>query len=335
MPGRMDLDLVFLGTAASVPTAGRGLASALVRRGGARLLFDCGEGTQRQLMRSTGLAELDAIFLTHLHADHVMGLPGMLKTFALRERSEPLLLVGPNHLKRFLRDSYHLIGTLPYDIEVLETAGGKVWSSDGASILAIPTEHGVPSVGYRLEEEDRPGRLDVERARELGVTNGPDFGVLQRGGDLTLDDGTVVRASEVVGEHRSGRRIVYTGDTQACEYVRDAARDATLLVHEATFLEEDAARARQTRHATAEAAALTAAAANVGLLALTHVSPRYLPRDIQAEARAVFPNTVVARDFDLVELPYPERGAPRFVPGGGRPERTAAPAARPAAIDPA
>ncbi|MCW2974495.1 MAG: ribonuclease [Thermoleophilia bacterium] len=319
----MDLDLVFLGTAASVPTASRGLASALVRRGGARLLLDCGEGTQRQLMRSTGLAELDAIFLTHLHADHVMGLPGMLKTFALREREAPLLLVGPNHLKRFLRDSYHLIGTLPYDVEVVETAGGEVWAADGASMLAIPTEHGVPSVGYVLEEEDRPGRLDVEHARALGVTHGPDFGVLQRGDDVTVEDGTVVRAVDVVGESRSGRRVVYTGDTRACSVVRDASRNATLLVHEATFLQEDIVRANKTNHATAEEAALTAAAADVGMLALTHISSRYLTRDVVREARDVFPGAIVARDFDLIELPYPERGAPQLVPGGGRPTRVA------------
>ncbi|MBC7460833.1 MAG: ribonuclease Z [Thermoleophilia bacterium] len=319
----MDLDLVFLGTAASVPTASRGLASALVRRGGARLLFDCGEGTQRQLMRSTGLAELDAIFLTHLHADHVMGLPGMLKTFALREREQPLVLVGPTGLNRFLRDSSHLIGTLPYDLDVRQTAGGEVWAADGASMLAMPTEHGVPSVGYVLDEEDRPGRLDVERARALGIVNGPDFGVLQRGGDVTTDAGTVVRAADVVGESRSGRRVVYTGDTRACSVVRDASRDATLLVHEATFLQQDLARANKTNHATAEEAALTAVAANVSMLALTHISSRYLTRDVVQEARAIFPDAIVARDFDLIDLPYPERGTPRLVPSGGRPPRTA------------
>ncbi|MCW2949229.1 MAG: ribonuclease, partial [Thermoleophilia bacterium] len=323
MAGRMDLDLVFLGTAASVPTARRGLASALVRPGGARQLFDCGEGTQRQLMRSTGLAELDVILLTHLHADHVLGLPGMLKTFGLRERDQPLTVTGPPGLKRFWRDMQFVIGRLPYEVDIVETAGGEVWSSGDAYITAIPTEHGVASVGYVLDEHDRPGRFDVERAQQLGVTNGPDFGVLQRGGDVTTTDGRIVRSVEVVGEHRSGRRVVYTGDTEACSVVRDAARDATLLIHEATFLEDDCARARQTHHATAHEAALTAAAADVQLLALTHISTRYTARDVLAEARAVFADTIVARDFDLIDLPYPERGAPVLVPGGGRPPRQA------------
>ena len=318
----MDLDLVFLGTAASVPTASRGLASALMRRGGARLLFDCGEGTQRQLMRSTGLADLDAVFITHLHADHVLGLPGMLKTFGMRDRELPLLITGPPGLRRFWRDMQVVIGRLPYEVVLEETAGGEVWSTGDAHITAIPTEHGVPSVGYVLDEEDRPGRFDVQEARRLGVAEGADFGVLQRGGDVTARDGSTVRSQDVVGESRSGRRVVYTGDTRACSIVRDASRDATLLVHEATFLQEDIRRANDTNHATAHEAALTAAAANVQMLALTHISTRYLTRAVAAEARAVFPDAFVARDFDLIELPYPERGAPRLVPSGGRPGRS-------------
>ncbi|MCW2960155.1 MAG: rnz [Thermoleophilia bacterium] len=315
----MDLDLVVLGSAASVPSAARGLSSALIRRGGARLLIDCGEGTQRQLMRSTGLGELDAVLLTHLHADHVLGLPGMLKTFGLRDRTEPLLIAGPPGLDRFLRVLQPVIGRLPFRLEVEETDGmDATWSQDGCIVRAIPTDHGVPSVGWVLEEEDRPGRFDVDHARALGVREGADFGVLQRGGDVIAADGTTVTSSQVLGEHRSGRTIVYTGDTAACVAVREAAHEATLLVHEATFLEVDADRARETGHSTAHDAALTAAAANVELLVLTHVSTRYMPREIEREARGVFAASVVARDFDLVELPFPERGAPRHVVRGGR-----------------
>lgn len=318
----MDLDVVFVGTAASVPTAGRGLSSLLIRRGGERLLIDCGEGTQRQLMRSTGLADLDAVFITHLHADHVLGLPGMLKTFGMRDRTQPLRVVGPPGIERFWRDMQRVVGRLPYSIDLLQLAEGTAWHGEDYVVEAIPTEHGVPSIGFVLDEDDRPGRFDVDRARELGVEEGRAFGVLQRGEDVTLGDGRVVRSTEVVGESRTGRRIVYTGDTAACSIVRDAARDATLLVHEATFLQEDAERARATGHATALDAALTAAAADAHLLALTHVSNRYAPRQLAEEASAVFAPTVVARDFDLIELPFPERGEPRHVPRGGRPERT-------------
>ncbi|MEO6867265.1 MAG: MBL fold metallo-hydrolase, partial [Gaiellales bacterium] len=245
----MDLDVVFLGTAASVPSASRGLSSMLIRRGGERLLIDCGEGTQRQLMRSTGLSEIDCVLITHLHADHVLGLPGMLKTFGLRERSEPLRVVGPRGLERFWNDMSRVVGRLPYEVDVLQLEDGIAWHGDGYVVEAVPTNHGIPSIGYLLDEDDRPGRFDVEAARALGVTPGEDFGVLQRGGDVTLADGSVVQSHQVVGEHRYGRRVVYTGDTTATSSIRDAARDATLLVHEATFLQEDAERARSTHHA--------------------------------------------------------------------------------------
>lgn len=318
----MDLDVVFLGTAASVPSAGRGLSSMLIRRGGDRLLIDCGEGTQRQLMRSTGLADVDVILITHLHADHVLGLPGLVKTFGLRDRDKPLVIAGPHALQQFWSAMRRtVIGTLPYDVEIVPVHHEVAWSGEGYRVEAIPTEHGIPSVGYALIEEDRPGRFDVGRARELGVSNVADYGVLQRGGEVVADTGDTVHPHDVLGEHRLGRRIVYSGDTAACGAVRDAARDATLLVHEATFLQEDAERARATCHSTALDAALTAAAANVHLLALTHVSTRYAPRALAEEAATAFDNVVVARDFDRIDLPFPERGEPVHEPRGGRPRR--------------
>jgi ribonuclease Z len=316
----MDLDVVFLGTAASVPSAGRGLSSMLIRRGGDRILIDCGEGTQRQLMRSTGLADLDVILITHLHADHVLGLPGLVKTFGLRDRDKPLVIAGPHSLQQFWSAMRRtVIGTLPYDVEIVPVHHEVAWRGDDYRIEAVPTEHGIPSVGYALIEGDRPGRFDAARARELGVTDVRDFGVLQRGGEVVGESGDTVRPEDVLGEHRLGRRIVYTGDTAACGAIREAARDATLLVHEATFLQEDADRARQTNHSTAHDAALTAAAANARMLALTHVSTRYAPRALAEEASPVFENVIVARDFDRIDLPFPERGEPVHEPRGGRP----------------
>ncbi|MCW2921903.1 MAG: rnz [Thermoleophilia bacterium] len=300
----------------------------LIRRGGDRILIDCGEGTQRQLMRSTGLADLDVILITHLHADHVLGLPGLVKTFGLRDRDKPLVIAGPPALQQFWAAMRRtVIGTLPYDIEIVPVHHEVAWSGEDYRIEAVPTEHGIPSVGYALIEDDRPGRFDADRARELGVTDVREFGVLQRGGDVVTEAGETVRPADVLGEHRLGRKIVYTGDTAACSSVREAARDATLLVHEATFLQEDAERARQTHHSTALDAALTAAAANVRMLALTHVSTRYVPRTLEEEATAVFDTAFVARDFDRIDLPFPERGEPVHEPRGGRPRHESAEAA--------
>jgi ribonuclease Z len=330
----VDLDLVFIGTSASAPTGARGLSSALIRRGGDRLLIDCGEGTQRQLMRSTGLADVDAILITHMHGDHVLGLPGILKTFGLRDRERPLTIVGPSGLHRFWRDMDRVIGHLDYRVDVEELADGDVaWDGDGYYVEAVATEHGVPSLGWLLAEEDRPGRFDVAAARKLGVEPGSDFGRLQHGEDVTLADGSIVRSSDVVGESRSGRRLVYSGDTRPCDGIFDVARDATLLVHEATFLHEDLARARDTNHTTALEAAQLAADANVGMLALTHISTRYTPRELRDEACREFEHTVVARDFDIIELPLPERGAAQHIVRGARTKHEA-PAAPSAAAGP-
>jgi ribonuclease Z len=335
----MDLDLVFLGTAGSVPTPGRGLASMLLRRGGERMLFDCGEGTQRQMMRSCGMGDIEVVLLTHLHADHVLGLPGMLKTFALRERETPLSVVGPSGTAAFFRLLQPVIGRLSYDLDVEEVpGGGEAWSGPGYVVDAVPTEHSVRSLGYALREFDRPGQFDLDAARALGVPEGPAFGRLQRGQDVELEDGTIVRPAQVLGEARSGRTVVYSGDTRACRAIREASAGANVLVHEATFALDEVARSVETGHSTAHDAAITAAAADVDMLALTHVSTRYLGRELLAEARDVFPNTVLPRDFDIIEVPFAERGPAVHVPGGARQPRAARAASAPeqgAAADPA
>jgi ribonuclease Z len=304
----MDLDVLFVGTAGSAPSAKRGLPATLIRRGGDRLLFDCGEGTQRQLVQSTGLLELEDIFITHFHADHVLGLPGMLKTFALRQRERPLTVYGPVGLRALFGMLKPLVGRVTFPIELYEVAPNDELARDGYRIAAYATDHAEGALGYALVEDQRPGPFDPERAIELGVTPGPDFGRLQQG---NVVDG--VHPEQVMGEPRRGRRIVLAGDTAPAEMTRLVAYEADLLVHEATFLEDEADRAAETRHSTARQAAELAAAAEVTMLALTHISPRYGGREVRDEARAAFPNTVVPRDFDRIEIPFPERGEPTLV----------------------
>ncbi|HVM68943.1 MAG TPA: ribonuclease Z [Gaiellaceae bacterium] len=318
----MDLDVVFVGTSGSMPTAQRAPSALLVRRGGDRLLFDCGEGTQRQLLRSDiGLVDLPEVYVTHFHADHVLGLPGMLKTFALRGREAPLSLYGPRGFAELMGSLRRVIGKLTYPYDVVELAPDHVLPRDGYDIRTFPVRHGTVALGYALVEHERPGRFDLEAADALGVPP-PDRGRLQRGEPVTLPDGRVVAPAEVLGEARLGRKLVVTGDTAPVQSVVDAAAGADLLVHEATFCEDEAERARETEHSTAREAAGVARAAGVRLLALTHLSSRYSGGDVEREAREVFPETVVPRDFDVVEIPFAERGVPELVKSGARRPRT-------------
>ena len=317
--------MVFLGTSGSTPTARRALAATLVRRGGDRLLFDCAEGTQRQLLRcDVGLVELEEIFLTHYHADHYLGLPGMLKTFSLRGRELPLTIYGPRGLRELLTTLRRIFGRLSYPLETVELEPGAALERDGHRLETFAVEHGVSSVGYALVEETRPGRFDVDTADRLGVPDGPARGLLQHGERVTLADGRVVAPTDVLGPPRAGRKLVLTGDTAPAASVVEAAASADVLVHEATFLAGERDRARETLHSTAGEAALVAREAGVKLLALTHVSTRYFGHEVVAEARELFPETVVPRDFDVIRIPFPERGAPELVRAGARADRAAA-----------
>jgi ribonuclease Z len=310
----MDLSLFFAGTAGSVPTARRGLPAILLRAGGERILLDCGEGTQQQLLRSAGLPELDAVFLSHFHLDHWLGLVGMLKTFDLRAREKPLAIHGPPGLKALFGLLRPVIGRTGYPLSLVELEPYEEVRFHGYAIGSFPVRHRVEAYGYAFVEDDRPGRFDAETARRLGVEEGPDFGRLQRG---EVVNG--VRPEQVVGEDRPGRRIVYSGDTAPCQTVEVLANSADVLVHEATFLSDERARARETGHSTAAQAAEIARDAGVRLLALTHLSTRYFPREIRDEACAVFANTVVPRDFDVIDVPFPERGEPMLVKGEPEP----------------
>jgi ribonuclease Z len=322
----MDLDVVFLGTAGSMPTAQRAPAALLVRRGGDRLLFDCAEGTQRQLLRSAvGLVDLPEIFLTHFHADHVLGLPGMLKTFSLRGRELPLEVYGPRGLVDLMSSLKRVVGKLSYHVELVELEPGDVVERDGYRVAAFAVAHGVSALGWSLIEASRPGRFDVAGADALGVPNGPERGRLQHGEAVTLADGTTITAAQVVGPPRPGRKLVITGDTAPSETIVEAAWGAQVLVTEATFSEEEHERARETMHQTAAQAADVAKRANVGMLALTHLSNRYFGPEIAREAREIFPETVVPRDFDVVEVPFEERGTPQLAKGGALRRRESEP----------
>ncbi len=304
----MDVSLFFAGTAGSVPSARRGLPAVLLRAGGDRLLFDCGEGTQQQLLRSVGLPELDAVFLTHYHLDHWLGLLGMVKTFDMRARERPLTLYGPPGLRGLIDAMRPVIGRTGYPLRLAELEPHEEVRFGGYLVAAFPVEHRVTAYGYAFVEDDRPGRFDAAAARALGVPDGPAFGRLQRGEEVGG-----VRPEQVVGPARPGRRIVLSGDTRPCQRTEVYAHGAEVLVHEATFLEDERARARETGHSTAAQAAELARDAGVRLLALTHLSTRYFPRDVRDEARAVFPATVVPRDFDAIDVPFPERGEPALV----------------------
>jgi ribonuclease Z len=320
----VDLDVVFLGTSGATPTAQRAPAATMVRRGGERILFDCAEGTQRQLLRcDIGLVELREVFLTHFHADHYLGLPGMLKTYSLRGRELPLTLYGPRGLRALLSSLGRIFGRLTYPVETVELEPGNHIERDGYRLETFAVNHGVTAVGYSLVEHERPGRFDVEAADALGVPDGPERGVLQRGEALTLGDGRRVDPAQVLGPPREGRKLVLTGDTAPAPSIVEAAAGADLLVHEATFLADEAERARETLHSTAGEAALVAREAEVRMLALTHLSTRYFGHEVMEEARESFPETVVPRDFDVIELPFRERGVPELVRAGARAHKAA------------
>jgi ribonuclease Z len=319
----MDLSVFFAGTAGSAPTARRGLPSLLVRRGGDRILFDCGEGTQRQLVSSVGLVELSEIFLTHYHADHWLGLPGMLKTFDLRGRDRPLAIHGPPGLRELLTLAMRTAGRVKYELQLVELAAGDVLERDGYKIAPVEVAHRVPALGYAVFEDGRPGVFDIEAATKLGLEPGPEFGRVQRGETVRG-----ITPEQVLGPPRAGRKLVISGDTAPCDSLALASHGADVLVHEATFASEELERARETGHSTAAQAATVARDAEVRMLALNHLSMRHPARTLRDEARAVFEPTVLPRDFDTIELPFAERGEPALVRWDAR---AAEPVGQPAA----
>ena len=283
------------------------MPALVVTRGGESLLFECGEGTQRQMMRYGVTFAFGDIFFTHFHGDHFLGVIGLVRTLGLQGRTEPLRLVGPRGAKKLLGEALALgVERQPFPVEIAEVEAGQVQKREGYELRVFDVEHGGGAIGYALVENERLGRFDPDRARALGVPEGPLWGKLQRAQAVRLDDGREVTPETIVGPPRPGRKLVYSGDTRPCASTVEAARGADLLVHEATFSEEERDRARETAHATAKEAAEVAKAAGVRKLVLTHLSARY-SRDSAAlldEARAVFPETVVAKDGLEIEVPF-------------------------------
>lgn len=304
----MPLSLRFLGTSASRPTVERGVSAIALEREGETLLFDCGEGTQRQMMRYGVSFNFGDVFFSHFHTDHYLGIIGLLRTMALQGRTEPLRCWGPRGAARIMRKCEALgADRLTFPLEITELSPGDAVQRRDYAVRAIGAEHrGAAALGWLVEEATRRGRFNPDRARELGIPEGPLWGRIHRGETITLPDGRSVPPSELVGATRPGRRLVITGDTRPCNATRDAAADADLLVHEATFGDEEAARALETGHSTAREAAILARDAGVLRLVLTHLSARYTRdvSDLEREARTVFPRTTIARDGLEIDVPF-------------------------------
>jgi ribonuclease Z len=303
------LTATFLGTGAATPTVDRNVAGLAVQRDGETLLFDCGEGNQRQMMRYAVGFSFTEIFFSHYHADHILGVTGLLRTMGLQDRSAPVTLYGPRGAQKILGTAISLgIERNKFPVDIREIRPGDRLPREEYDIVVFETDHRPDTVGYALAEHTRLGRFNPDRARELGVPEGPLWGRLHKGETILLDDGRQISPADLVGSPRRGRTLVYSGDTRPSLAVVEAARGADLLIHEATFGSDELERAKETGHSTAAEAARVAVEAGVRRLVLTHISPRYTrdAPELLAEARAIFPETVIARDGMVVDVPFPE-----------------------------
>jgi ribonuclease Z len=301
------LSVTFLGTGAATPTIDRNVAGLSVQREGEMLLFDCGEGNQRQMMRYGVGFSFKEVFFTHYHADHLLGITGLLRTMGLQDRSAPVTLYGPKGAQRILTAAVSLgIERNKFPVEIVEIKPGDTLVREEYDIVVFETEHRADTVGYALVEHTRRGRFNPDRARELGIPEGPLWGRLHKGLSVTLDDGRTFTPADLVGSPRPGRKLIYSGDTRPHLSVIEASKGADLLIHEATFAGDELERARETGHSTAAEAARVALEAGVRRLVLTHISSRYNrdAAELLAEARAVFPDTVIARDGLTLDVPY-------------------------------
>ena len=305
----MSLTVTFLGTSGAIPSTERNTSALAITREGETLLFDCGEGTQRQIMRFEVGLGFNEVFFTHFHADHYLGIIGLVRTMGILDRKDGITLYGPRGAKQILGDALKLgLEKNKFPVEIVELKPGDGLKRKEYVLATYPTSHRAETIGFALVENPRPGRFDVDKARAMGIPEGPLFGRLQKGETVTLPDGREIASKELVGPARPGRKVLYTGDTRPVAAVREAAKGADLLIHEATFADDEKARADETGHSTARQAAELAKAAGALRLALTHVSVRYAydVSGLLAEAREVFPETVVAKDGMKIEIPYRE-----------------------------
>lgn len=297
------MDLYFLGTGAGVPSKDRNVTSIALRmlpERGAIWLFDCGEGTQQQILRSPiKLSKIEKIFITHLHGDHIYGLPGLLASRSFQEDESAVTIYGPPGIRAFVETALHVSGThLRYPHEIVEIEEGQVFEDDHVTVEAAKLQHGIASYGYRIAEHDRPGALDGGRLKAEGVPPGPLYKKLKNGESVTLEDGRTINGNEYLGQPKSGKKVAVLGDTRSTETAVTLAKDTDVLVHEATFMDKDRERAHRYFHSTAVQAAKKARTAEASALILTHISSRYAGAENQLlrEAKEILPNTYLARD---------------------------------------
>ncbi len=307
------MQITFLGTSSGVPTRSRNVSAIALRlpQRAEVWLFDCGEGTQHQLLRSDlRVSQIRRIFVTHMHGDHTFGLMGLLASCGLAGNPERIDIYGPPDLDEYLRACSRYSQThFSYPVKVHTVKPGVVFEDEEFSVSCAPLKHRVPAFGYRITEKDRPGHFDVEKAKALEIPSGPLYGQLKRGERVTLPDGRQINGADLCGQTEVGRKVVYCTDTVYCENAVELAHDADVLIHEATFAHQDAELAYQRLHSTSTMAAQVALTAQVKQLIMTHFSPRYAPgnsielRNLLDEARSIFPNTQLASDFWTYEVP--------------------------------
>lgn len=307
------MEITFLGTSSGVPTRARNVSSVALRlpQRAEAWLFDCGEGTQHQLLRSDlKSSQISRIFITHMHGDHIFGLMGLIASMGLAGNAQPINIYGPAGLGDYLRAceqySHMRIGDR---LRIHQSTSGIIFEDDEFQVSCLPLKHRVTAFGYRVTEKDRAGRFNVEKAQKLGIPAGKIYAELKKGAVVKLDDGRIINGSDLCGDRQIGRKMVYCTDTVFCDAAVELSQDADVLIHEATFAHKDAEMAFDRMHSTSTMAAQVAFLAQVKQLIMTHFSPRYMPGndltldDLLAEAQAIFPNTIMAKDFLTYEIP--------------------------------
>jgi len=306
------MELEFLGTGAGVPAKHRNVSSLALKLLDERnsiWLFDCGEGTQMQILRTNiRPRKIEKIFISHLHGDHIFGLPGLLSSRSFQGGEEPIVIYGPAGLEHYVRTSLQVTKThLAYPLEFVELTEGVIFEDKQFTVECMLLDHGIESYGFRVTEADHEGMLQVEKLAELGIPAGPIYGKLKQGQVVTLSDGRVIDGKNFVGESKKGRVVTIFGDTRFTNKSSQFAKDSDVIVHESTFNKDEAKLARAYYHSTTQQAAMIAKEAQAQKLILTHISARYLAKEakeLEEEAKEVFPNTQIAKDFDIIDVPF-------------------------------